>query len=445
MKKSIVVLMVFTLLTLAACGGNGDTNGSTQEAASRLIPGFGSSSGSGNAVPMIAVGSTHTVALASDGTVWTWGSNGADQLGIGESNQGLPHLGNRYTPARVQGFPYNAVSIAAAGSSTLVLREDGTVWGWGENMGLLGDGTTSRRYTPVQARGLEDITAIAATHSSHAHGHVMAIRSDGTLWAWGTNWSGQLGMGTRSHSHNEPIQVQGIDGVTAIALGSDHSVALRSDGTVWAWGSNGAGQLGYGPIITENPRREGHYLEERVDWHYTPVQVQGLYNVTAIAAGGAQTFAVKDDGTVWAWGANREGQLGCAEIPREHFNYEPTRVQGLYDIVDIVTVGRHTIALRGDGTVWAWGQNQQAQLGDGTTMKRYTPVQVPELDNIVAIATGNANSMALRGDGTVWTWGQNHHGQLGNGDDSRTRRYSPIQVLGEDGRGYLNLGVAPAS
>ncbi|MDG4551260.1 MAG: hypothetical protein P9G45_12725 [Candidatus Contendobacter sp.] len=187
--------------------------------------------------------------------------------------------------------------------------------------------------------------------------HTVALKGDGTVWAWGNNATGQLGDGTTNTKRTSPVQARGLTNVVASAAGGLHTVALKGDGTVWAWGRNKEGQLGDG-TATDRP---------------TPVQVIGLSGVTAIAAGAAYSIALKSDGTLWAWGWINSTT-----------NTTPAQVSGLTDIVASAAGGLavlntetgHTVALKGDGTVWAWGRNKEGQLGDGTTTDRTAPVQV---------------------------------------------------------------------
>ncbi|SMB96533.1 Alpha-tubulin suppressor [Thermanaeromonas toyohensis ToBE] len=354
--------------------------------------------------PMISAGTYHSLALKSDGTVWAWGQNSYGQLGDGTTT-------NRYTPVQVQGLS-DVVAVAAGGGHSLALKSDGTVWAWGaNNYGQLGDGTTANRYTPVQVQGLSGVVAIAAALGSHS----LALKSDGTVWAWGYNYYGQLGDGTTTNRYT-PVQVQGLSNVVAIAAGGSYSLALKSDGTVCAWGYNGQGQLGDGTTTNR----------------YTPVQVQNQNlqsSVVAIATHGNHSLALKSDGTVWAWGANAYGQLGDGTTTNR---LTPVQVWNLSGVVAIAGGGNHSLALKSDGTVWAWGYNGAGQLGDGTTISRYTPVQVQGLSGVVAVAGGSNHSLALKSDGTVWAWGQNGYGQLGDG--TTTNRTTPVQVLN------LNLG-----
>jgi alpha-tubulin suppressor-like RCC1 family protein len=294
-----------------------------------------------------------------------------------------------------------------------------------------------------------------------ATNHTLYRKSDGTVWAWGLNNKSQLGDGTTTNRPT-PVQVSGLTGVTAVAAGNEHSLALKSDGTVWGWGSNSNGQLGNG--VTAGSQT-------------TPVQVSGLTNVTAIAAGVNFSLALKSDTSVWAWGYNGSGQLGNGTILD---SYTPVQV-GTGSITAIAAGFDHSLALTSGGLVyswgnnskgqlgngsttnsstpllagsgiiggvlaisagnqfsvallrnylssylWAWGSNSNGQLGNGTNTDSAVPVQVSLLANMTAIASGETHAISLKGDGTVWAWGGNSNGQLGDG--TTTARWTPVQV-----------------
>ncbi|MFC5471295.1 immunoglobulin-like domain-containing protein, partial [Cohnella suwonensis] len=326
------------------------------------------------------------MALKSDGTLWAWGDNDYGQLGDGTTTR-------RYTPVQVLS---GVQAIAAGARHSLALKSDGTLWAWGDNsVGDLGDGTTIDRHTPVQV--LSGVQAVASRGF-----HSLALKSDGTLWAWGDNAYGQLGDGTTINS-STPVQV--LSDVQAIAAGFNHSLAVKSNGTLWAWGDNDWGQLGDGTMT----RR------------YTPVQV--LSGVQAVAGGGAHSLALKSDDTLWAWGYNGDGELGDGTTTN---SITPVQAQGLSGVQDIAAGYLFSLTLKSDGTLLAWGDNSSGQLGDGTAADSSTPVQV--LSGVQAAAAGIVHGLALKSDGTLWAWGYNGSGQLGDGTVG-TDRYSPVQVV----------------
>ena len=351
-------------------------------------------------VKAIAGGFNHTIALKTDGTVWTWGSNEFGKLGDGTTTQ-------RTTPVQVNGLT-NVAAIAGGYSHTIALKTDGTVWTWGNNNnGQLGDRTQTQRIAPVQVSGMTNVAAIAGGYS-----HTLALKTDGTVWSWGNNNDGQLGDGTQTQS-TSPIQIVGLTNVKAIAAGyyltadimyqHSHSLALKNDGTVWTWGDNAYGQLGDGTTIQRS----------------TPVQVSGLTNVSAIAGGNGRSFALKNDGTVWGWGElwYIDGPIcaGCAPVDYTR----PSQI--LADVLNISSIAAsdHGVALITDGTVKTWDYTyfhfSYNGLGDGT------------ITSVSAVAAGDLYTIALKNNGTVWTWGSNNYGQLGDG--TTTSSDAPVKAI----------------
>lgn len=235
-------------------------------------------------VTAVNAGGAHSLALINDGTVWAWGANEYGQLGDGTTVQ-------RLAPVRVSGL--SAMTAVAAGEwHSLARKGDGTVWAWGI-AALWGGGTNSPGSLPAPVSGLSGIVAVAAGGS-----HAMALKNDGTVWTWGSNSSGQLGIGPGSSWASQPVQISGLAGVVSIAAGANHSLAAKSDGTVWIWGTDANGQPGDGSAIR---------------W-YRPVLVSGLSDIATVSAGSAHSLALTKGGIVWAWGAGLDGQLGNGSI-----------------------------------------------------------------------------------------------------------------------------------
>jgi len=245
--------------------------------------------------------------------------------------------------------------------------------------------------------------------------HSLALKSDSTVYAWGYNYYAQLGSGVWDFSNSElPNRVSNLTGVVAVAAGMYHSLALKADGTVWSWGDDDYGQSGNGTTT----------------WRVVPVQVSSLTDGIAVSGGGHYSLALKSDGTVWTWGNNRYGQLGDGNN-----SYRSTLTQTLdllaqaSNFTDMVAVeggSSHSLAISSDGSVWAWGDNTNGQLGFGPTISSNTPFKVPGLTGVIAVAAGSSHSLALKNDGTVWAWGYNGYGQVGDGTNINSN--IPIQV-----------------
>jgi alpha-tubulin suppressor-like RCC1 family protein len=349
--------------------GNGTT-------ASRLL--FGPVSGLGDSVVQVAAGEFHSLALTSDGTVWAWGANGFGQLGNGTTTDSS-------VPVQVAGLT-GVVAVSASDLHSLALRSNGTVWAWGNNdAGQLGNGTTTDSWVPVQVKGLAGVTKIAA-----GSGYSLALRSDGTVWAWGSNHYGQLGNGTTKDSW-VPVRVTGLSQVTSIAAGAGASYAISTRSittltTLWAWGSNGSGELGDGTVAGRT----------------TPGQVTGISSATlaGISAGIGYAIALGSDGSAWGWGDDSNGQLGNA--PATSPVLRPVETIGPGSGITQLSAGvGFTLGLRSDGTALAWGDNSQGQLGDGTTASHVGPEQVAGLTGATQVSAGFGFSLAVTALATV--------------------------------------------
>lgn len=311
-------------------------------------------------------------ALRADGTVWAWGENTFGDLGGGWHVDG----GFAPVPVRVRGLS-GVTAIAAAPNNGYALRSDGTVWGWGQNyVDQVGPQTTPDRVVdvPVRIAGVDDVTAIATSQ-----GTAYALRSDGTVWSWGNNSAGDLGVGTTGGSSSTAVRVVGLTGVTAIAAGNDTRYALRADGTVWTWGGNAEGQLGNGAVGGQTG---------------TATPVPGLTGVASVAASGRTGYAVRADGTVVAWGAHLHGEAGVGGAD-DRYVTQPTPVAGLSRVAKVVGMGGNAYALLTDGSTWGWGVNLWYQLGAQDVVSASVPQRVPDLPAATAIAATGTSAYAI--------------------------------------------------
>jgi alpha-tubulin suppressor-like RCC1 family protein len=321
---------------------------------------FGPVAGS-RAFAAVSSGSLHTVALAEDGTVWGWGKNLSGQLGTGGN------LVPSSEPVRA-GTLANVVSITAGQSHSTAVKADGTVWWWG---GYL----MEYAYSPAQKTALS-----GAVETASGNSFSLVRLSGGTVWGWGMNGSGQLGDGTTTHTAT-PVQVQGLNTAVSIAAGGTHGLAVLQGGSVVAWGDNGSGQLGDGTTTGR----------------LTPVSVVGLPGpAVAVRASGNCSFARLQDGSLWAWGYNTSGVLGDGTATDRH---APVAVSGMSsNVANVAPSGTHTVALKADGSVWAWGRNDDGELGNGNTLVQLTPVQVAPPGSASAVSAGFGVSVYLSDD-----------------------------------------------
>ncbi|TWD75226.1 alpha-tubulin suppressor-like RCC1 family protein [Kribbella amoyensis] len=334
--------------------GNGTTTG---RATAATVPSLGN-------VVKVEAGREHSIALRSDGTVWTWGFNEMGQLGDGTTT-------NRLSPVQVGGLS-GVVDIAGGHYHSLALLADGTVRGWGYNsFGQLGNGaTTSAQRTPVTASPLTDVVAIAGGRDMS-----YALRSDGTVWGWGLNTTGQVGDGTTT-MRTRPVRVGSLTNITALAGGRDHGLAVRGDGTVWSWGDNTQGQLGDGSLTNR----------------LSPVQVTGVGGAVEVAAGAYHSLARLSTGTLRAWGSNSNGQLGDGTTTRRT---QSVAVPGVTGATEIATGRQHTVAVIANGALRAWGSNANGQLGDGTLTDRTSAITVGGITGAAAVSAGRDHTMAF--------------------------------------------------
>ena len=324
--------------------------------------------------------------------------------------------------------PQVSAGSSSDGSSahTLALKSDGTVWAWGDNTyGQLGDATPdintgtyiTSSAVPVQVTGLTNIKAIAA-----GMGFSMALDNSGTVFTWGLKDLGQLGLGDAT---NRFTAVQALTGITGIAAGAYHALALESTTSVLAWGLDACGQLGDGVAIPSFCILSSYKVIGNAKTK--PQPIANLTGVSSVAAGSYHSLAImSSDGSVKAWGWNSSGQLGNGATTDSSI---PEAVSNLTGATGLGAGSGHSVAFDGNHAVWAWGDNLQGQLGNGGTTNSDTPVNV--LSGAAGVTAAGYYTAAWKSDGTVWTWGENFDGQLGNGTttpDSTTATPTPAQV-----------------
>jgi alpha-tubulin suppressor-like RCC1 family protein len=340
-------------------------------------------------VTHISAGFYHSLFVKSDGSLWAMGDNSDGELGDGTLNST-----NR--PEEI--VSNNVTAVSAGAYFSVFLKSDGSLWAMGYNReGELGDGTANSSYVPEQIVSSNVIAIAAGGH------HTLFLKSDGSLWGVGKNQYGELGDGT----HNDTYLPEQIiaNGVTAIAAGAYYSLFLKSDGSLWAMGWNNYGQLGDG-MFSGNSYPIGISNPEEI--------VSG--SVTAIAAGVDHSLFIKSDGSLWAMGDNQSGELGdgtySTNAPYYGVNLPEQIVSA--NLMAIAGGGNHSLFIKTDGSLWAMGYNGYGQLGDGTYNNTNLPEQIVS-NNVTAISAGYLHSLFLKSDGSLWGMGYNYYGELGDG------------------------------
>jgi alpha-tubulin suppressor-like RCC1 family protein len=330
--------------TLWCWGGNWIGQLGTGDTVGRLTP---TQVGTTTNWATVSAGGNHSCATRTDGTLWCWGANGEGELGTGDTASQL-------TPTQVgTAADWATVSTGAGSDQTCATRTDHTLWCWGWNPhGELGTGDTTNRLIPTQVG-----TAVNWTTVSAGYLHTCAISTDHTLWCWGHNSIGELGTGDTTN-RLIPTQVETATNWATVSTGmyDTSTCATRTDGTLWCWGDNSAGELGTGDTTIR----------------LTPTQVGTATNWATVSASG-HTCALRTDHTLWCWGDNYYGELGTG------YNTSPLtpgQVGTAMNWATVSTGSEHTCAMRTDGTLWCWGDNYLGELGTGDTLNRGTPTQV---------------------------------------------------------------------
>lgn len=342
----------------------------------------------------VSAGASHTCAVKTTGTLWCWGidSFGALGDGVGVVNQNAPVQESTLATDWAQ------VSTGLA-YTTCAVKTSGTLWCWGSgSSGDLGDGTsTFSAYSPVQ----ESSAATNWLQVNTGYSHSCAVKSDGSLWCWGNDTFGQLGNGATTGNQLSPFQESsGATDWALVTTGNSHSCALKTNGSLWCWGYDTGGMLGNGSTLRTSPVQES---SQAVNW--MPVN------------GGSYRCAIKTDGSLWCWGSDGNGQLGNGATTGSQIS--PVReITNATDWLQASGGASHTCAVKNNGTLWCWGNDGNGQLGNGAaTGDQDSPVQesTNATDWVHISARGGSHSCAIKTNGTLWCWGRDANGQLGNG------------------------------
>lgn len=346
--------------------------------------------------------------------VYSWGRNNHGQLGDGIYNV------DRSSPVQV-GSSTDWAEVSVGTDAVIAKKTDGSLWFWGRSsFGIngLNIGTGGSRSSPTQIGALTNWNSISCGTA-----HAAATKTDGTLWTWGYNNFGQLGLNTVYVNQSSPTQVGSLTTWLKVSANYASTFAIKNDGTLWSWGYNFAGVLGQNNLI----------------YRSSPVQVGALTNWSQIETLYINPIAIKTDGTLWTWGFNSDGELGQND---RIYRSSPVQVGALTTWSKVSGGNYHFIATQTNGTLWTCGANAFGQLGESSTNKRSSPVQVGAGTTWLNVLAASYASGAIKTDGTLWMWGDNTYGQLGL--NNVVRRSSPVQVgsdttwsLGNGGGGFV--------
>jgi alpha-tubulin suppressor-like RCC1 family protein len=341
-----------------------------------------------------------------DKELYAWGRGDFGQLGNNENTS----TANRSSPIQVGSLTtWSKASNKMDGGSihTLAIKTDGTLWAWGYNdYGQLGQNDVIPRSSPVQVGVLTTWDKVFA-----ASNFTMAIKTDGTLWAMGENNYGQLGQNDVIH-RSSPVQVGSLTTWASVNCGGDHANLIKTDGTLWGVGYNNFGELGLNPVFPG---------------YSSPVQIGALTDWLQAAGDGFDASAIKTDGTLWAIGGQGgQGQLGINSIANTS---SPVQVGALTNWSVFDGGYAHRVAVKNDGTLWTWGWNDNGQMGIGDAINASSPTQVGSETYWSKPATSQDSSYCITTSNTLYSWGENNYGQLGQ-NDLNVPRSSPVQIGG---------------
>ncbi len=354
-------------------------------------------------------GAEHSTAIQFN-TLWTWGYNCCGQLGNGT-------LVNTNAPAQVDSSN-NWQSVSGNTFHSIGIKTDGTLWAWGRNHeGQLGDGTFNDQLTPIQIGTENDWEIVSAGYENS-----YAMKSDHTIWGWGANGYSELGTAS-GPSVTLPTQIGSGSNWKIIKAGYRNAMGIKQDSTLWLWGSNSWGQIGNGSQIDQTiPFQIGtsKWIDASIYWNHT--------------------LAIRADGTLWGWGNNFNQKLG--DSAHTDYNYTtPVQIGSDSDWLKIHGGYHHSVGIKNDGSLWTWGANDYGQLGDTTSGQRIEPLQVGTKNNWVRISSGQNFVMALDDTDSLFTWGDNAKGSLGDNTNTNRPDILPINCTYFAGLNELQNGT----
>lgn len=371
-----------------------------------------------------------TIALATDGSVWAWGVGGDGQLGNGTTN-------NSSTPVKVA-IPggRTATAVDAGEYHMLALASDGTLWTWGaNNFAQLGNGTRTKATTPIQVTVTGGLRFVQMSATGFG---AVALATDGSVWTWGSNADATIGDGTTTDALT-PYHVVLPAGhtVARVVGGLGEVMVLNTDGTAYGWGDAGSGELCTGGA---NP-----------PVHYTVPTAIPAFTATAftnVSLGNGNTFLVDSAGKVWACGSNQDGALGDGTVGgADATSPQLVRTPAGKDFVQVAAGDQTGLAVASDGTVWAWGDNAQGQLGDGTTIASSVPVQVHFAagTRVTQVGSQADHFVAVDSSGLAYGWSVNTYGQIGNGNTTDSKVPVPVSLPAIGAVSAVSAGGVAAS
>jgi alpha-tubulin suppressor-like RCC1 family protein len=347
--------------------------------------------------------------------------------------------------------------ISTSNWHVLAQKTDGSLWGWGLNSNSnLGNGDMNDQYSPIPILNSSNTQSFIANY-----GAIFVLKTNGSLWACGGNYHGELGIGGSASITYILTQLGSSTNWSKIASGDFFTIALKTDGTLWGWGQNDGSQMGNNTCCTDQT---------------TPIQIGTATDWKEVAASKSRAaYAIKTNGTLWAWGSNINGMLGGSNISEWHVptlldnstnwdklfmgeghclllktdstlwglgdpSYGQRGYNGSNSIFPNQIAGtwktaaagfRFSMAIKTDGTLWGFGQNDNGQMANGTCcVNIFTPLQIGTATNWASVACGYNFVVALRTDGSLWSWGDNAYGQLGNGTTTATTTPTQVPVTG---------------